>query len=84
MEDDAEDAEKEYDVLIRCTDGLEINFATRVSTSTNQSHVIGYLESEIPRGRCRPIRIRRKRLTTLPTRYHPPNSRNSTPATAHS
>lgn len=27
-----EDAEhKEYDVLIRCTDGMDINFATRVS-----------------------------------------------------
>lgn len=33
MEGEADGADKEYDVLIRCTDGLEINFATRVSTS---------------------------------------------------
>jgi hypothetical protein len=32
MEGDSTD-DKEYDVLIRCTDGLEINFATRVSSS---------------------------------------------------
>lgn len=31
MEGEGDDGEKEYDVLIRCTDGLDINFATRVS-----------------------------------------------------
>lgn len=59
MEEDAEDAEKEYDVLIRCTDGLEINFATRVSPRIH--HVPPRLVASNPRipgGRCRSFQPR--------------------------
>jgi hypothetical protein len=61
MEEDAEDAEKEYDVLIRCTDGLEINFATRVSYRMDlASSRLLAPNSRFLKGRCSPIRIRRK------------------------